>query len=343
MAFSGTVPADDDDPQSRFASAKVLVAGGCGLIGSWLAARMVEWGAAVTIVDSLDPRFGGNPRNIARIRDHANLVIADIRDANVVERLVRHKDYIFNVAGQSGHVGSMSDPILDLEINAKASLTLLESCRKFNADVKIVFASTRQVYGVPSYLPVDEVHPLDPVDINGINKLAAERYHLLFSKLYGLRVAILRMTNTYGAGMRIKDARQMFLGIWIRRVLEDAAFSVFGDGTQLRDFNHVADVVDAMARCAASARTNGQIYNLGGDSGISLTGLADLLVAVAGRGRYSFVPFPAEQERIDIGSYVGNYLKIKEAVGWRPGVSLDVGITDTLEYYSKFGGHYLDG
>ncbi|MFM8884804.1 MAG: NAD-dependent epimerase/dehydratase family protein, partial [Chthoniobacterales bacterium] len=228
-----------------YAGKKVLITGGLGFIGSNLAARLVNDGAQVSVVDSLIPEYGGNRHNVAEIADRIDINISDVRDPHSMEYLIQGKDVMFNLAGQTSHMDSMSDPHTDLEINAKAQLSMLEACRRHNSGIKVVFASTRQIYGKPDYLPVDEKHLLRPVDVNGINKMAGERYHILYHHVYGMRTSALRLTNTYGPRMRIKDARQTFLGVWIRLLLEGKPFQIWGGG-QLRDFTYIDDCVDAL-------------------------------------------------------------------------------------------------
>ena len=213
---------------SAFAGKNVLITGGLGFIGSNLVRRLVELGANVTLVDSLVPEYGGNLFNIVAIADRVRVNIADVRDRYSMAYLVQGQQYLFNLAGQTSHLDSMHDPETDLEINCRAQLSILEACRKHNPAIKIVFASTRQIYGKPEYLPVDEKHLLRPVDVNGINKMAGEWYHILYNNVYGIRACALRLTNTYGPRMRVKDARQTFLGVWIRLVLEGKPFDVWG-------------------------------------------------------------------------------------------------------------------
>jgi len=332
------VPWDPD----IFTGSDVLVTGGLGFIGSALARRLVELDAKVTLVDSLIPEYGGNLFNIHDIRDRVTVDLTDVRDAAAMSSLIKKRQFLFNLAGQTSHLDSMTDPMTDLNINAAAQLHILEACRLHNRDLKIVFASTRQVYGRPEYLPVDEKHPIDPVDVNGINKLAGEWYHLLYNDVYQIRACALRLTNTYGPGMRVKDARQTFLGIWIRRLIEGKPIQIFGDGKQRRDFNFVTDVVEALLRAAASREANGQVFNLGHYEQISLQELASLLVEISGGGDYELVPFPDERKAIDIGDYYADFRKIGKLVGWSPKVSLDDGLKQTLEYYRKHHAHYWD-
>ena len=323
-----------------FSGANVLVTGGLGFIGSSLGRQLVALEAKVTLVDSLIPEYGGNLFNIHDFRDKVSIELADVRDTKAMAALIKKRDFLFNLAGQTSHLDSMTDPLTDLNINAVAQLHILEACRLHNPDVKIVFASTRQIYGCPEYLPVNEKHPTNPVDVNGINKLAGESYHLLYNNIYKIRACALRLTNTYGPGMRVKDARQTFLGVWLRRVIEGEPIQVYGDGRQLRDFNFVTDVVKALLRAAGDPASEGQLFNLGHWEHISLEELAALLVRLNKHGRYELIPFPADQKAIDIGDYYGDFSKIRKALGWSPEVPLENGLAMTLAYYKKHHAHY---
>jgi len=322
-----------------FHDKKVLITGGLGFIGSNLSRRLLDLGAEVTLVDSLIPEYGGNLFNIDGIENRLRVNISDVRDEHSMRYLVQGQDYIFNLAGQTSHLDSMQDPFTDLEINSRAQLSILETCRKYNPTVKIVFASTRQIYGKPDYLPVDEKHPIRPVDVNGINKLAGEWYHILYNNVYGIRACALRLTNTYGPGMRIKDARQTFLGIWIKLLLEGKPFEIW-EGQQLRDFNYVDDAVGAFLIAAESEKADGQIFNLGGDEAISLHDLGNLLIEIYGKGKFITKTFPADRKRIDIGDYYSDYRKIKKELIWTPKISLREGLTRSIEYYKKYQQQY---
>jgi UDP-glucose 4-epimerase len=300
----------------------------------------VALGADVTLVDSLIPEYGGNLFNVESVRDRLTVNIADVRDEFSMDYLVRGRDYLFNLAGQTSHLDSMRDPYNDLDINCRAQLSILEACRKHNPEVKLVYASTRQIYGKPDYLPVDEKHLLHPTDVNGINKMAGEWYHILYNNVYGLRAVSLRLTNTYGPRMRVKDARQTFLGVWIRRVIEGQPIEIWGDGRQLRDFNYVDDVVEALLLAAAADEANGQIYNLGSDETINLRDLAEKLIALHGSGACRLIPFPPDRKAIDIGDYYSDYSLIRSRLGWIPRVGLDEGLQCTLEYYRMHGTEY---
>jgi UDP-glucose 4-epimerase len=325
---------------SEFEGAKVLITGGLGFIGSNLARRLAGLGADLTLIDSLIPEYGGNPFNLEGFRDRVHVNISDVRDTYSLEPLVRGKDYLFNLAGQTSHLDSMVNPVPDLEINCRAQLSILEACRTCNPEIKIVFASTRQIYGRPDSLPVSEAHPLNPVDVNGINKMAAEKYHLLYSDVYGIHATALRLTNTIGPRMRIKDARQTFVGLWIRQLLENKPIEVWG-GAQLRDFTDVEDAVEAFLMVAASSETKGQVYNLGGSETITLEDLAKRMVEINGAGDYSIREFPADRRAIDIGDYYGDFSKIRSQLGWAPQKSLHETIESTLNYYREAISHYV--
>jgi UDP-glucose 4-epimerase len=323
-----------------FSGRRVLITGGLGFIGANLARRLVELGARVTLVDSLVPEYGGNLANVRGFEDRVRLNISDVRDEHSMRYLVQGHDYLFNLAGQTSHADSMANPYTDLEINCRAQLSILEACRKNNAGIKVVFASTRQIYGKPKYLPVDEDHLLHPVDVNGVNKLAGEQYHILYNDVYDLRACALRLTNTFGPCMRVKDARQTFLGVWIRLLVEGKPFEVW-EGPQLRDFTYVDDAVEAFLLAAASEDANGQVFNLGGDGVICLKDLAELLVQVNGGGEYIVRPFPAERRRIDIGDFYADFGRIRALLGWEPNVPLREGLARTVAFYRQHLEQYL--
>ena len=328
--------------ENFFSNSQVLITGGLGFIGSHLARRLVVLGAKVTLVDSLIPQYGGNLFNIQDIRDQITVNISDVRDPHSMAYLIKGKDFLFNLAGQTSHMDSMQDPNTDLAINASAQLSILEACRLHNTGIKLVFASTRQLYGKPDYLPVDERHPIRPVDVNGINKLAGEWYHLLYNNVYGSRACALRLTNTYGPGMRVKDARQTFLGIWVRNLIEGKPVLIFGDGEQLRDFNYVDDVIDALLIAAESEKTNGEVFNLGSPEVINLKVLAKMMVELYAGGSYELVPFPTERKAIDIGDYYSDFSKFRNGLGWSPKISLKEGLRKSLGYYALHHKHYWE-
>lgn len=323
------------DAEDIWKGRRVLITGGLGFIGSNLAHRLVDLGADVLLLDSLIAGHGGTLFNVDRIANRVSISLSDLRDAHVLPRVVRNRQVIFNLAGQTSHIASMSDPIKDLEINALAQLHLLEACRREAPDCRLVFGGTRQIYGTPGYLPVDEQHPLRPVDINGINKLAGEQYHLLYHKVYGLTTCALRLTNTYGPRMRIADDGQTFLGFWLRSVLERRPFEVWG-GDQLRDFTYVDDIVEALLTAAMAPTIEGRVFNIGGFPPTSLRALATTLVKIDPGGGYVVKPFPADRKAIDIGDYYADDTAFRTATHWKPRVDLAEGLARTLTYFRQY-------
>ena len=320
---------------------KILITGGLGFIGSNLARRLVELENEVTVVDSLIPEYGGNLRNLFDLEERISINLSDIRDQYSICEIVKGHDYLFNLAGQTSHLDSMENPFTDLDINAKAQLSILEACRKNNPETRIIFASTRQVYGKPQYLPVDEKHPLYPVDVNGINKIAGEQYNILYSEVYGIRSSVLRLTNTYGPRMRIKDARQTFLGIWIRNLLQGKPIQVFGDGTQRRDYNFIDDVIDALLLAALSDDADGKAYNLGSPNPLTLEETAKLMCKQVEGANYELIPFPEDRKAIDVGDFICDFTTFSDSFGWAPKVSFVEGITKSIEFFKREISYYV--
>ena len=326
---------------TNISNKKILITGGLGFIGSNLARRLIDYGNTITVVDSLIPEYGGNLRNVHDIQDKITVSQSDVRDVEAINNLITGHDYLFNLAGQTSHLDSMHDPITDLDINAKAQLSILEACRKYNTDIRIVFASTRQIYGKPKYLPVDEKHPRHPVDVNGINKIAGEQYHILYQEVYGIASTVLRLTNTYGPRMRIRDARQTFLGIWIRNLLEGKPIQVFGDGKQRRDYNYVEDVLDALLIAATEENAIGKVYNLGAPDPLSLKDTAKIMCQEIEGSDYQMIPFPEDRKAIDVGDFICDYSAFRNQFGWEPKVEFDKGIAKSISYFDKELVHYL--
>ncbi len=323
-----------------YANKSVLITGGLGFIGSNLAQRLVDLDARVTLVDSLIPAYGGNLFNIAGYEERLRVNIADVRDPYSMRALVQGQDVLFNLAGQVSHLDSMEDPFTDLEINARSQLSILEACRHENPAIKIVYAGTRQQYGKPRYLPLDEDHIQAPTDVNGVNKMAGEWYHIVYHNAYDLAATSLRLTNTYGPRQLVKHKRQGFIGWFVRLAVRGETIQLYGDGSQLRDLCYVDDVVDAFLRAGASAETNGQVYNLGGPEPVSLLELSRLIIEIAGRGRVELVPWPPARKRIDIGDVYSSYARAEQALGWRPTTPLRAGLERMIEYYERYGEYY---
>jgi UDP-glucose 4-epimerase len=321
----------------------VMITGGLGFIGSNLARRLVDLGANVLLVDSLIPEYGGNLFNIAGIEDRVRVNVADVRQQSTMNYLVRDRATLFNLAGQVSHIDSLRDPATDLDINCRSQLTLLEACRYANPGIKVVYASTRQIYGKPDSLPVTERHLVRPTDVNGINKAAGENYHIVYNNVFGIRTTALRLTNVYGPRQLIKHNRQGFIGWFIRLAIEDRTMQIFGDGSQIRDFVYVDDAVAALLMGGADEQCNGQVFNIGGSEPICHRDLTAMLVRIAGTGRIEFVEWPAEKRAIDIGSFYADSTKFRTATGWVPSVTLEDGLRRTVAFYREHFAQYVPG
>src|SRR3954464_9919352 len=330
------------DYRERYRGRRVLVTGGLGFIGSNLSRALADLGADVLAVDAMIPDYGGNMINIARYENRMRVNIGDVRNQTAMDVLVRDREIIFNLAGQVSHIDSMRDPYTDLEINCRAQLSMLGAGRQFNPGVKVVFAGTRQIYGKPDRLPVDETHLVRPIDVNGVNKAAGEYYHLLYNNAFGVRACSLRLTNVYGPRQLIKHNRQGFIGWFIRRAIEDREIQIFGDGSQVRDFVYVDDAVDAFLRAGFCDTCDGEVFNVGGDQPIAHKDLVDLLIGVAGTGRVKYVAWPDDKKRIDIGSFYSDSSKFSRTTGWKPSVPLGEGFRRTIEYYRAHMAEYVE-
>lgn len=329
------------DHGNWYQSRRVLVTGGMGFIGSHLADALVELGAHVTIVDSLIPAYGGNEFNVEGIEDKVRISITDIRDRYGMAHLLKNQECVFNLAGQVSHIDSMADPQTDLEINCLAQLGLMEALRISHSDTRVVFASTRQIYGRPQYRPVDERHPIHPTDVNGINKAAGEQYHLLYSQLYDIPTIALRLTNTYGPRQMMHHGRQGFIPVFIRTAMEDRTITLYGGGGQIREATYVSDVVDAFLRAGAAAdELSGRVFNLGARPSFTLRAFTEMLISVVGKGSIGEAEWPADKAKIDIGDFESDYSRVTAELGWNPTTTLEDGLRRTVEFYAEHGDHY---
>jgi UDP-glucose 4-epimerase len=311
------------------AGARCVVTGGLGFIGSSLAHRLVAAGADVVIVDALIPEHGGERRNVEGLP--VEVLECSIGDPAVGEAIAGC-ELVFNLAGQVSHHASMREPLRDFELNLTTHVEFLDTVRDVAPDAVVVYSSTRQVYGRPRYLPVDEEHPTAPVDVNGIAKLACEQLHLLYARVHGLRSTVLRLTNVYGPRLHLDRPDQGFLSVFLRRALVGDDIELFGDGSQERDCLHVDDVIDAMIIASRHDAAVGEVFNLGHPDALSLARIADLVLAAAGRGgSVRHVPWPEDLERIDIGSYRGDFSKSERVLGWRPLIPFRDGIAVTVD------------
>lgn len=325
----------------RYRDKHVIVTGGLGFIGSNLSLRLMEEGARVTIIDSAIPGCGGNRFNLTPAGGRINVLVRDVGQAEELPTLLATANVIFNLAGEISHIHSMRDPLRDLKLNTTAQLHLLEACVRNVPGVRVVYAGTRQIYGVPRYLPMDENHPIDPVDFNGVHKAAADLYHGLFARNGSLDACVIRLTNVYGPRMAVNISGQGFLGNFFRRMLIGESLDVFGDGTQLRDPVHVDDVVDAFLAAGCAPKLHHRIFNLGGPEPLSLMEIAKIAGSEAGIG-YDFKPFPVDLKPIDIGSYYSSSTRLFEEFGWTAKIGFRQGVQQTLSYFRQHLNNYLE-
>jgi len=324
----------------EYRSQKVLITGGLGFIGSNLAHRLVQHRASVTLLDSLHPTCGGNRFNIEQIKNDVEVVVGDSCDLELVRKLIRNKAYVFNLAGHVSHVESMQEPFEDLQMNAVAPLTVLEASKLENREARIIYSGTRQSYGRPDSVPLVETQLLKPVDVNGVNKMAGEWFHMVYHRAYGIPAVSLRLVNSYGPRQLVRHARQGFVGWFVKQAIDGEEIQVYGDGQQVRGFNYVDDVVDALLIAGVNDKVKGDYFNLGGERAVSLEEFVKLLLKATGRGSYRIVPFPSDKKAIDIGSVYTSAAKFNFATGWRARVPIEEGLARTVEYYQRHREHY---
>jgi UDP-glucose 4-epimerase len=318
-----------------------------GFIGSNVALELLRSGARVTVIDSCEPECGANDFNLAAGGEALTSGLLRCVKGSIggtgIREAVKDAAVVFNLAGEISHIHSIQYPERDLNLNVRAQLQFLRACQKAAPRARIVYASSRQLYGVPEYLPVDENHPIRPVDFNGVHQWAAENYHFLFSNLFGMDVICLRLTNVYGPRQSLRQACQGFIGTFFRLGLHGETIPVFGDGRQLRDMLYVEDAVRAFLMAGVAPLPVNRVYNVGGGAPLSLRAIAETIAAAAGNSRVECVPFPEGRQAIDIGSYYSDITRFRQECGWEPQVSFAGGVAQTVAFYRRFAEHYLNG
>ena len=315
--------------------ANVLIIGGLGFIGSNLAHRLVALGAHVVIFDAcLDP-YGWNYANIKEIERDVEVIVADTRDFEAVKTQVTDKDYIFNFAAQVSHSLSMERPFVDIDINCRGNMNVLEACRRLNDEAMILFAGTRSESGDAQYLPVDEHHPDNPSDIYSINKLAAEKYHLMYTHVYGMPTSIIRVGNTYGPRHQMKHGQYGVLNYFIRRAMLDEPIMIYGDGQQIREYCYVDDVCDAFLLSAQTPKSIGEYFVIGSGEPVKFIDMANQVISAVGKGSLQHTPYPEGREKIDVQKYYVANDKITEYLGWYPTITLKEGLEKTVAFYQN--------
>ena len=328
--------------RNSYRDARVLVTGGMGFIGSNLAIALVREGAHVTVVDAQVPGCGADPDNLDEVCGQIRVSTDDMQNADRMTELIPGQDVIFNLAGEISHIRSITDPLRDLSLNCAAQLQFLNLCHLLNPSAAIVYASSRQVYGTPKYLPVDEEHPVNPVDFNGVHKHAAEQYHFLLRQQYHMQTICLRLGNIYGPRQAIHQDCRGFIDSFVRAALEGKPISVFGDGTQLRGLLYVDDVVDAFLKAGLAGSEAVRVYNIGAPEPVSLLEIAHTLSRITSSPPPLLAPFPPERLAIDIGSFHSSSEKFRREFGWAPRVALEEGLRRTIEFFQSREKRTLD-
>jgi UDP-glucose 4-epimerase len=329
-----------DSLREIYRDKKILITGGLGFLGSNLAHKLVEFNSEVTLLDALLPLYGGNRFNVDDIENKVKVILGDIRDFRLIEKLVEKQDIIFNLAAQVSYIDSINMPLEDLDINCKGHLIVLDACRHRNPGVRLIFPSSRMVIGKVKYDPVDENHPTEPLSIYGIHKLAAEKYYMAYHKTYGLNTVILRLTNPYGIRQQMKHDKYSLVGWFLRMAMEGKTIKVFGGGNQLRDYVYVDDVTEAFLNAGISRNGSGQIYNIGLGKSYKFLGMVEKVLSIIGRGKIEDVPWPDNYENIETGDFQLSIEKARKAWGWNPGTDLGEGIEKMRIFYEKYQTHY---
>lgn len=315
-----------------YAGRRVLVIGGTGFIGHNLVVRLSALGARVTAASRgksahADP-FPADVR-------FQSLDIAEIADLIDV---VGNYDFIFSVAGRTGAAQSNVNVLADLRVNLLGQYNLLEACRQVAPRVRIVVASSRLVYGKPEFLPVTEVHPTNPTSSYGINTLAAEKYHLLYSAQHGLRSTVMRITVPYGPFFPLTDRPHGIVNAFIRTAAEGGTITIYGNGMQLRDVIYIDDLVDGMLLTALCEEACGRIYNIGSGQPCPLIDIARRVVDIAERGRIETVPWPQAARAVETGDFWSDTTRLRQTICWQPDTELAIGIARSLAYFRGRGG-----
>lgn len=328
------------DTQNFFKGKNILVTGGLGFIGSNLAIKLVKYGARVTLMDAMIPDYGGNFFNIESIKSRINVNISDIRDENSMSHLVKGKDYIFHLAGQCSHIMSLTNPFPDIDINIKGTAILMECCKKYNTDARVIYTGTRGQYGHSTILPVNEEAPTNPKGIYEISNLTAEKIIKVYSDNFNIRSVLLRLTNVYGPRAQMKHHHYGVANWFIRQAINGETIKIFGNGQLKRDFLYVDDAVDAILQSALTDKVVGEVFNVGHDKPCNFLELAKLIIKIAKSGNWEFAPFTPERAAQEPGDFYSDITKIKKIVGWEPKTSLQEGIKKTVHYYRKHKRHY---
>ncbi len=329
----------DDNYKKTFEGKRVLITGGAGFIGSSLAHALVDLGAQVTVLDAMLLLYGGNLFNLEDVNKKLTFVEGDIRDKDLMAQLVKDQDVIFNLAAQVSYIDSKDQPFLDLDINCKGHLNVLEAVRVVAPKCRVIFSSSRLVYGKILKSPVSEDHPTDPLSIYGIHKLTAEKYYQYYHKNFGINTIVARIPNPYGPRQQMKHNKYSIAGWFVRQALEGQAITIFGDGKQERDYLYIDDIIDAFLKLAEKGRA-GEVYNMGLQERTTFVDMVDAILSEIPTGKKKHIPWPENYEKNETGSYIADTSKINKDTSWLAKVNLKEGIHRMVEYYKENKKHY---
>ncbi|MBT4207504.1 NAD-dependent epimerase/dehydratase family protein [bacterium] len=324
-----------------FNNKKVLITGGAGFIGSSLAHVLVGFGAEVTILDAMLPLYGGNLFNLDGIKEKIKFITGDIRDKDLMLKIVVGQDYIFNLAAQVSYIDSKSEPFLDLDINCLGHMTVLEAIREMAPNARVIFSSSRMVYGKIHTTPVREDHSTEPLSLYGIHKLTAEKYYRYYHDMFGLDTLVVRIPNPYGPRQQMKHNKYSIVGWFLRQALNEETITIFGEGAQERDYLYIDDVVDGLLRVAEKGLA-GEVYNLGIEERVTLVEMIDVVLKEVGTGNKEHIPWPENYEKNETGGYIADTSKVERGTGWKATTPLKEGVKRMVAYYRNYKEHYID-
>ena len=318
------------DNSEFYSGRRVLVTGGFGFLGLNLISHLVGRGAVVRVLSHAGPSVASLETSVL---EGVHCVEGDIRDTNAVREALDGCEVVFNFAGRAGAVASNTSPFEDLDTNVRGQLTFLHACSEVTPPLKVVFPSSRLVYKPSTDLPVKESAPTGPISIYGVHKLAAENYHLLYDRLGRIDAVVLRITNPYGRFQRPEQNRYGIVNWFIHRAVNGLDLPVYGRGTQIRDYVHVDDVMDAFLRAGARPEANGMTFNIGSGKGVTFHHMAELVIQAAGMGSVRFSDWPTDAAGVETGDFVADVSLVDRVLGWRPHVTLDQGVGRVVAQY----------
>jgi len=312
---------------------KILITGGAGFIGSHLCDKYTKERHTVFCLDNF---MSGNLMNIRHLLDYRNfkLVKGDIRDFDLLEKIMRDVDVVFHLAAQIHVDRSYIEPKLTYEINVMGTQNILEAARIYDAK-KVIYASTSEIYGSAQYVPIDEKHPLNAPHPYGASKIAADRMCYAYIQTYGMNISILRMFNIFGPRQRDFGYGGV-ISIFTRRILNNIPPVIYGDGQQTRDYTYIEDAVRAYDLALNHSEPMGEAINFGSGQEVSIVDLANMIIELCGKKR-DIKPVYVEPRIGEVKRLIADATKAKSLLGWEPKYSLKEGLNTFVQWYKNYG------